>query len=219
MHSLGDGIVSALRNKGITRLFGSGKEKVAESINEALFEQHVEQGTPYNPINGEKAQEYIDTYFRKFPQLKRWIDACHKQILTHGFIYSHFGRKRRLRNIKSPDRSVVGEELRSGFNAIIQGASSDVLLLGAADADMEIKRRGLDASIRMLVHDSVVAIVKDECVEEYTQLIIECIQKDRGLNFGGHGVGVDADSEAGGSLDYSCGKFAKQYPELMEDAA
>lgn len=66
----------------------------------------------------------------------------------------------------------------------------------------------------MVVHDSVVAIVKDSDVEDYTNLIISCIQKDRGLNFGGHGVGVDSDSEEGGSLDYSCGKFKKQYPEL-----
>lgn len=201
---------------GVTRLFGSGPSKVAESINESLFEQHVKTGCPYEPIDKEMAQEYIDTYFNRFPDLKRWIDSSHEQIKQHGFIYSHFGRKRRLRNIRSASRETVGEELRSGFNAIIQGASSDVLLLGAVEAENEIQRRGLDASIRMLVHDSVVAVVREDCVEEYTQLIIECIQRDRGLNFGGHGVGVESDSEKGGSADYSCGKFKKQYPELYE---
>lgn len=196
-------------------LFGSGPAKVAESVNEALFEQHVKTGAPYNPIDKEKAQEYIDIYFSKFPKLKRWITESHNQIKQHGFIYSHFGRKRRLRNINSTDRSVVGEELRSGFNAIIQGASSDVLLLGAVDADNIIAERGLDAKIVMLVHDSVVAIVKEDSVDEYLDIIISSIQKDRGLNFGGVGVGVESDSEVGGSYDYSCGKFNKQYPELV----
>lgn len=197
-------------------LFGSGPSKVAESINEALFEQHVKTGCAYEPIDKDKAQEYIDTYFNRFPDLKRWIDSSHEQIKQYGFIYSHFGRKRRLRNIKSSSRETVGEELRSGFNAIIQGASSDVLLLGAVEAEQEIERLGIDASIIMLVHDSIVAIVKDNDVSAYTDLIISCIQKDRGLNFGGHGVGVGVDSEDGGSFDYGCGKFKKQYPELYE---
>jgi len=197
-------------------LFGSGPSKVAESINESLFEQHVKTGCPYEPIDKIDAQGYIDTYFNRFPDLKRWIEDSHEQIKQHGFIYSHFGRKRRLRNIRSASRETVGEELRSGFNAIIQGASSDVLLLGAVEAENRIQELGMDASIRMLVHDSIVAIVREDQVDEYTALVIECIQRDRGLNFGGHGVGVESDSEKGGSDDYSCGKFAKQYPELYE---
>lgn len=189
---------------------------MADAVNEALFEQHVKTGEPYNPIDKEQAQEYIDVYFNKFPKLRRWINESHNQIKQYGFIYSHFGRKRRLRNINSTDRSVVGEELRSGFNAIIQGASSDVLLLGAVDAEARIQESGLDAEIIMLVHDSVVAIVREGQTEQYLDIIISSIQKDRGLNFGGIGVGVESDSQEGGSFDYSCGKFDKQYECLLD---
>ena len=197
-------------------LFGSGAQSVADSINESLFEQHVKTGCAYEPIDKAQAQEYINTYYLRFPELKKWIDASHEQIKSYGFIYSHFGRKRRLRNVRSSSREIVGGELRSGFNAIIQGASSDVLLLGAIDAEREIKARNLDAEIIMLVHDSIVAIVDENSVEEYTKLVVECVQRDRGLNFGGHGVGVESDSEVGGSRDYSCGKLADQYPGLFE---
>lgn len=92
---------------------------MAESINEALFEQHVKTGCPYEPIDKDKAQEYIDTYFNRFPELKRWIDASHEQIKRNGYIYSHFGRKRRLRNIHSSSRETVGEELRSGLKELL----------------------------------------------------------------------------------------------------
>jgi DNA polymerase I-like protein with 3'-5' exonuclease and polymerase domains len=212
-------LTNSVRKCSFGILFGSGPDKVAATINEALFEQHIEQGTPYNPIDRDKAEEYIEIYFNKFPQLKKWIKESHNTILSNGFIYSHFGRKRRLRNIRSTDRGIVGEELRSGFNAIIQGASSDVLMLGAIDADKEIQEKNLDAEIVMLVHDSVVAIVREDLVEEYSELIVRNIQKDRGLNFGGFGVGVTFDSEEGGSLDYSCGKMDKQYPELVRMVA
>lgn len=195
-------------------LYGSGPAKVAAAVNEALLEQSLKTGEPYIPCTKEKAEEYIQIYFSRFPRLKNWIKECHNQILNHGFIYSHFGRKRRLRNITSSDRGVIGEELRSGFNAIIQGASSDILLLGGIDADNEIEERGLDARILCLVHDSVVAEVHESCVDEYLELVVRNIQKDRGLMIPGAPMGVDSDSEEGGSRDYSCGKLEKQYPTV-----
>ena len=195
-------------------LYGSGPAKVAQAVNEALMEQSIKTGESFIPCTKEKAEEYIAIYFSRFPRLKKWIAECHNQILNHGFIYSHFGRKRRLRNITSSDRGVIGEELRSGFNAIIQGASSDILLLGGIDADNEIEERGMDARILCLVHDSVVAEVHESCVEEYLELVVRNIQKDRGLMIDGAPMGVDSDSEVGGSFDYSCGKLIKQYPSV-----
>lgn len=190
-------------------LYGSGPAKVAESVNQAL----LEQGLPPT-CTLEDAKGYIETYFSKFKTLKRWIDTCHNEIRTNGYIYNHFGRKRRLHNIKSADRGVVGGEIRSGFNAIIQSVSSDHLLLGALEADLEIIDKRIDASIFALVHDSVVAHVKEEQVEEYLEILIRNIQKDRGCSIPGTPIGVEQDSEPGGSQDYSSGKLLDEYPEL-----
>ncbi|ATS94080.1 DNA polymerase [Pectobacterium phage DU_PP_V] len=202
-------------------LYGSGKAKVAASVNEALLEQSVKTGERYVECTPADAQGYIDTYFDKFPRLKKWIAQSHDQIKNYGFIYSHFGRKRRLHNINSEDRGVQGEEIRSGFNAIIQSASSDSLLLGAIDADNEIISMGLENEMKivMLVHDSVVAIVREDLVDQYNEILLRNIQKDRGISIPGCPIGVESDSEKGGSRDYSCGKIKVQHPEIavLED--
>lgn len=197
-------------------LFGSGAAKVAASINESLLEESLKTGKPYEECTKAQAQGYIDEYFRTFRQLKKWIDASHGQILSQGYIYSHFGRKRRLLNINSEDRGVQGEELRSGFNAIIQGASSDNLLLGAIGADEEIIARGLqkEMQIIMLVHDSVVALVREDLVDDYNEILLRHVQNDRGLSIPGCPIGLESDSEDGGSRDYSCGKIKKQHPSI-----
>lgn len=197
-------------------LYGSGPAKVAQAVNEALLEQHMQTGEPYKECTVGDAKDYIQTYFSQFPQLKKWIDASHDQIKNFGFIYSHFGRKRRLHNINSEDRGVQGEEIRSGFNAIIQSASSDSLLLGAIDADNEIRAKGFSEEMKiiMLVHDSVVAIVREDLVDQYNELLIRNIQKDRGISIVGCPIGIDSDSETGGSRDYSCGKVKKQHPSI-----
>ncbi|BAV81267.1 DNA polymerase [Vibrio phage VCPH] len=201
-------------------LYGSGPASVRDSINEALLEQHIETGVPYEPCDVDDAKGYIATYFGRFPVLKKWIDKSHEQIRQHGFIYSHYGRKRRLHNVKSDDRGVIAGEIRSGFNAIIQSASSDSLLIGCIDTDRELEERGLDAEIVALVHDSIVAIVREDLVDEYNEILYRNIQQDRinaqgdYLGIRGTPIGIDSDSEDGGSRDYGCGKLKKMFPHI-----
>lgn len=201
-------------------LFGSGKASVAESINIALLEQSLDTGEPFVPCTPAQAQEHIDTYFRMFKDLKKWIDKSHDQIKQCGFIYSFYGRKRRLRNFRSPDKGVVAGEVRSGFNAIIQGGSSDSFVLSAIAADKEIMASGMDASIIGLVHDSIIAIVKDEQVDAYNEAIDRHVHAQKfnwdksngAFEIPGCPIGIESDSEEGGSRDYSCGKMDKAYP-------
>lgn len=200
-------------------LYGSGPAKVAESVNIALLEQSLQTGEPFVPCTVEDAKGHIDTYFRKFSRLRKWINEAHEQIRQYGFIYNFYGRKRRLRNFQSSDRGVVAGEVRSGFNAIIQSASSDSLLIGVMEADKEIMATGMDAEIIGLVHDSIIAIVREDLVDAYHELIDRNVQGLRynawdkePLTIKGCPIGIESDSEEGGSRDYSCGKMDKAYP-------
>lgn len=195
-------------------MYGSGARKVAASVNEALLEQAIKTGTEYVACTKEDAEGYIDKYFASFPQLRKWIESSHSMIENNGFIYSPFGRKRRLTNINSDDKGVRSGELRSGFNAVIQGTSSDSLLLGAIDADKEIESLGLEYEMKiiMLVHDSVVSIVREDLVDQYNEILVRNIEKDRGVSIPGYPIGVGQDSADGGSWDYSCGKVDSQHP-------
>jgi DNA polymerase I-like protein with 3'-5' exonuclease and polymerase domains len=58
-----------------------------------------------------------------------------------------------------------------------------------------------------LVHDSILAEVKEDKVEEYSKIVLEEVQKDRGISIPGCPVGCDF--EIGD--DYSMGKFEKKY--------
>ncbi len=192
-------------------MYGSGPSKVAEAVNEALLENGLAA-----TCDKSQAEEYIATYFSRFPRLKKWIDNSHAQIKNNGFIYNFFGRKRRLLNVNSKDRGIASGEIRSGFNAIIQSVSSDHLLLGAIEADNEITEKKLDATIFALVHDSVVAEVREDLVDEYLEILIRRIQTDRGCSIPGTPIGVEQDSEKGGSTDYSCGKLLKMFPDIAQ---
>jgi DNA polymerase I-like protein with 3'-5' exonuclease and polymerase domains len=176
-------------------LYGSGPQKVSDTVSKATGE--------YYGID--RAKEDISTYFTKFNKLKKWLKDRESFIRANGFTYSFFGRKRRLINVFSSDKGIAAHEVRSGINSEVQSICSDVNLLGAIDTANAIKH--LDAKIFMLVHDSIVAIVKDEDVEEYCAILRRETQKDRGCSIPMTPIGVD--QEVG--QDYSFGKFDKYY--------
>lgn len=153
------------------------------------------------------AKDVITQYFNTFKKLKVWLDGRKEFIATNGYTYSFFGRKRRLPNVFSSDKGIASHEVRSGINMEVQSLASDVNLLGAIDTANEVQRLGLDAKIFMLVHDSIVACVRDDQVEQYCVILRASTQKDRNCSIPGFPIGVDQDI----GQDYSFGKFEKKY--------
>ena len=54
---------------------------------------------------------------------------------------------------------------------------------------------------------TLLAEVREDYIEEYSDILLECVQKDRGISIPGSPVGCDF--EIGD--DYSMGKFEKKY--------
>ena len=178
-------------------LYGSGAAKVSQSVTKATGESY--------PIS--QAQDDIDSYFTRFSNLKKWLKSRKEFIETNGYTYSFFGRKRRLENVFSQDKGIASHEVRSGINAEIQSLCSDINLLGAMDTQDKCMKQKIDAKIFMLVHDSIVALVKEEYVDRYCEVLKECTQKDRGCSIPGTPIGVDQDT----GDDYSFGDWDSVY--------
>jgi DNA polymerase I-like protein with 3'-5' exonuclease and polymerase domains len=178
-------------------LYGSGASKVSQTVTKAT-------GEPY-PV--EQAQSDIKQYFTRFNKLKQWLDTRKAFIEQNGYTYSFFGRKRRLPNVFSSDKGIAAHEVRSGINSEIQSLASDINLLGAIGTAKEVSARKLDAKIFMLVHDSIVALVREDHVEEYCDILKRNTQQDWGCSIADSPIGVDQDI----GDDYSFGKFIETY--------
>jgi DNA polymerase I-like protein with 3'-5' exonuclease and polymerase domains len=183
-------------------LYGSGAKKVSETVTKATGDYY----------SLEQAQDDIKAYFTKFNKLKRWLDSRKEFIQANGYTYSFFGRKRRLPNVFSSDKGIAAHEVRSGINAEVQSLASDMNLFGAMATANEVRAKGLDANIFMLVHDSIVALVKDEDVVEYCEILKRNTQQDLGCSIKGSPIGVDQDI----GQDYSFGHFEEVY-EIRDD--
>jgi DNA polymerase-1 len=160
-------------------LYGAGPSKIAETAN----------------VSFEEAKAFIASYFKNASALKRWIDACLSMIKSNYFIYSAFGRKRRLPEVKAESGGVASHAARSGLNFLIQSVASDVNLLGLIDTINWVKANNLEDKIRIFatVHDSIVAEVADDILDEYVVMLKKNLQKDRGVNIPGCSIVVDVE--------------------------
>lgn len=178
-------------------MYGAGAKKISDEVTKS-------SGTIFT--RGE-AQEVINDYFNTFHSLKKWITYNERFIEQNGFIYSFFGRKRRLHNVHSTDKAIRSHTIRSGLNFLVQSTASDINLLGAIDAHAHIEQTGINAKIFALVHDSILAEVADSDIEDYCEILKHFVQLDRGVSISGAPVGCDFEI----GEDYSMGKFSKQY--------
>lgn len=177
-------------------MYGAGPAKISEQVTK-------DSGKYFS--KGE-ATEVIADYFKTFHKLRSWIDANQNFIEDNGFIYSFFGRKRRLPNVSSTDKGVKSHSIRSGLNFLVQSAASDINLLGAIDMNQHIKTSGMNARIFALVHDSILAEVPEDEIDVYKENLQRYVQMDRGLSIPGSPIGCDFEVVHD---DYSNGKYEK----------
>jgi len=183
-------------------MYGAGPAKISEQVTKDSGKYFSKQ----------EATEVINDYFGAFHKLKAWIDDNQKFIEQNGFIYSFFGRKRRLPNVASSDAGIRSHSVRSGLNFLVQSAASDINLLGAIDMGEYIKAKGMKARIFALVHDSILAEVPKEEIEHYQEKLQHFVQLDRGLSIPGAPIGCDFEIV---HEDYSNGKFSKMYGDTV----
>jgi len=183
-------------------MYGAGPKKISEQVTK-------DSGTYFSVS---EAKEVIDDYFKEFHKLKKWIEDNQKFIEQNGFVYSYFGRKRRLPNVASEDAGIRSHSVRSGLNFLVQSTASDINLLGAIDMHEHIRANKMKARIFALVHDSILAEVPEDEVDAYSDALRHYIQLDRGVSIPGAPVGCDFDVHE----DYSLGKFEKQYGDYVQ---
>lgn len=148
-------------------LYGAGPNKISETANISISE----------------AKEFIKVYFSQANMLKKWIDDSLSFIENNAYIYSYFGRKRRLPEVLASNRGVATHAARSGLNFLIQSVASDLNILGMIDTINWVESNNLTKEIKVFatVHDSVVAEVHNDYLDLYANTIKQNLQKDRGV--------------------------------------
>ncbi|PDW77480.1 DNA polymerase I [Helicobacter pylori] len=134
-------------------VYGMGSKKLSETLN--------------IPLN--EAKSYIETYFKRFPSIKDYLNRMKEEILKTSKAFTLLGRYR-VFDFNGVNDYVKGNYLREGVNAIFQGSASDLLKLGMLKVSERFKN---NPSVRLLlqVHDELIFEIEEKNAPELQQEI------------------------------------------------
>ena len=110
-----------------------------------------------------EAQEFIDTYFKRFPEIRAYMDDTVRNAKRDGFVRTLFGRRINTPGINQTGPAAGGAK-RAAINAPIQGTAADVIRRAMIRMDAAIE--GLDAKMLLQVHDELVFEADESAVDD-----------------------------------------------------
>lgn len=121
-----------------------------------------------------EAQDYIDTYFARYPGVRRFMDETRAQAHERGWVETVFGRRLYLNDIRARNANLRQAAERAAINAPMQGTAADIIKRAMIDLDARIAERE-DADVKMImqVHDELVFEVRENRLDEARNLIVE----------------------------------------------
>lgn len=183
------------RKQAKTTNFGIAYEQGAKKLADKMREQGVE-------VTDEEAEDFLKDWFKDFPSVKKHIHRQHRMAEEYGYVYSLFGRKRRLPNVDSDNKWKRLEALRQSMNTPIQSAASDYALFSSI-LIRDRKLRGLlPAEFPQIgtVHDSIMFYVYPEDIHTIVPILKDIAKNPETktwFNFEVTSVDMEVDFEVG----------------------
>ncbi len=137
-----------------------------------------------------QAREFIETYFRQLPGVKRYIDSTTELARQQGFLSTLYGRRRTFPGLKAGGNERAAAE-REAINMPIQGTAADIIKLAMIKLQRELAAQRLRGRMILQVHDELVLEVPEDEVERTSALVVDVME---------HAVELDAPLKANASV-------------------
>ena len=125
-------------------------------------------------VSNYEAEEFLDAYFAKFPEIKIYMDKTIKFCRRSGFVNNIFGRKSHFININDKNFNVRNFQERAAINAPIQGSASEIMRLAMIRLDKKFKeQKNQKTKMLLQIHDELIFETPKEEAKKISKLIIE----------------------------------------------
>jgi DNA polymerase-1 len=121
-----------------------------------------------------EAEEFVKTYFKKFPGVKKYLDETRKLTAEQGYVETLLGRRRYFPALQGKiNVQMKNREEREAINAPIQGTAADIMKIAMLKIPSAIKAAGLKAKMLLQVHDELVLECPKDEMEKTAHLVQE----------------------------------------------
>jgi DNA polymerase-1 len=106
-------------------------------------------------ISREDAKKYIEQYFDRHPNVKKYIGETLEGAKSKGYVVTLFGRRRSIPELKSQNSTIRQQGERLAINSPIQGTAADIIKIAMIEIGSHFRERGLKARMVLQVHDEL----------------------------------------------------------------
>jgi DNA polymerase-1 len=119
------------------------------------------------------AQEYVDLYFARYPEVRVYMDDTRELAREQGYVETLFGRRLYLPEINARNGQRRQYAERTAINAPMQGTAADIIKRAMITVDEWVTEHQDKVSMIMQVHDELVFEVEKGFVDQARKEIIE----------------------------------------------
>ena len=112
------------------------------------------------------AQDYIDSYFSRYPKVLDYMEQTKEQASKLGYVETVFGRRLYLPEINAKQIMRRQAAERTAINAPMQGTAADIIKKAMLEVDGWLGRTNVDCRMIMQVHDELVFEVAESDLDE-----------------------------------------------------
>ena len=127
-------------------------------------------------ITRSESQEFIDNYFKQFPEIRDYMKTTVEMAKNSGFVTTLFNRRIYLPNIDTKGPA-GGFAERAAINAPIQGSASDIIKRAMIKIHQFLKDSQLEADLLLQVHDELIFETNNDNIDEIQKKASEIMEK------------------------------------------
>ncbi len=125
-------------------------------------------------VSNHEAEEFLNAYFSKFPEIKVYMDQTIKFCRKSGFVNNIFGRRSHFININDKNYNIRNFQERAAINAPIQGSASEIMRLAMIRLDKKLnEQKNQKTKMLLQIHDELIFETPKEEAKRISKIIIE----------------------------------------------
>ena len=121
-----------------------------------------------------EAQEYIDTYLRRFSGVRQYMTEVVESAKKNGFVTTLYGRKRGLPELKNSNFNIRKMGERMALNTPVQGSAADIIKLAMLRVHEKLREKVPQAKLVLQVHDELIV----ECPEAEAETVMSLVRTE-----------------------------------------
>ena len=123
-------------------------------------------------VSNQEAAEFLNSYFKKFPEIKDYMNTTINFCRKNGYVNNIFGRRSHITGINDKNYNIRNFQERAAINAPIQGSASEIMRLAMIRLDKKFKSlNNLKSKILLQIHDELIFEVLNNEVKNISKII------------------------------------------------